>query len=798
MKRLGGIITVLLVVLCLGAVISCAGTKDAVVKNSKKENISNKLAKENARLLSEQLEESEPNQNAKPQRISAESAVKILPESFISEADVATQMLAVPKALQIKSKVADKKPSSVQKTLIEQKNSIAQKNSVAGKKSVEQKKSVLVSIDDKSDDNSVAGKSNDDNSSKGSVLFTLNRADKIKKNKADEIKNGESARKELKSSDEAVAKVEPPTMSVLQERLLGYESNKKATQKPKPSVVISKKYESKLAGLPTTSVMPMKPKVVIREKAYFAKRKKLPETAEVVVDIAEEAFVKFEDYESELAVLPVISVAPIKPEAVIREKAYLAQIIPLPKIAQEAPHITAEAVANKNVVAADEKVSLPSSKPLQISLRDSQTPFGLRESFISPAAVPNTVNNGSKANSAVGAAKNVAVNTTAATVDTAALVASVPETIFAAKNKNEQDALLKEISSANKIEKPVQVAGKRGVSSVYPQTYEPEDLEEASDFEMKPDFIYPEENISGLENQETIIKMRGNGWRIDSMNNYAMKLIERKNGKDESTTFRIKNGNPGTQQIKFTRYNEAENRQETQVYSVDIKPVLLADASDKNAAPKAKNAGKSKADDDYRRTLADHLYADESYAQAAVYYKKLIDENNADSELLYKAAYSMKESGNHDAALEYYRENLAQEGNPFYDESLIEYIQLLKERKEYDKAINEVYERGLTKGVSDDCTQKLYRMLGDLFFNVKNYTEAIRTYKTVLSLYPAGSGEDKAMFYLAYALELQENPEFKEAQRFYRELLNIYPESKYVNLSRSRIGFIDRHYIKVN
>ena len=158
----------------------------------------------------------------------------------------------------------------------------------------------------------------------------------------------------------------------------------------------------------------------------------------------------------------------------------------------------------------------------------------------------------------------------------------------------------------------------------------------------------------------------------------------------------------------------------------------------------------------------------------------------------------MKEAGNTKNAMEYYQKNLAEEGNPFYDDAIIEYIHLLKEQKEFDKAINVVYERGLSKSVSEDCTQKLYRTLGDLFFNVKNYTEAIRTYKTVLSLYPAGNGEDKAMFYLAYALELQENPEFKEAQRFYRELLDVYPESQYVNLSRSRIGFIDRHYIKVN
>ena len=336
------------------------------------------------------------------------------------------------------------------------------------------------------------------------------------------------------------------------------------------------------------------------------------------------------------------------------------------------------------------------------------------------------------------------------------------------------------------------------VSVVYPQVGEPEELEEVEDFEMKPDFVYPQEKISGLENQETIIRMQGDGWRIDSMNHNAMKLLERKNNRDGNTTFRIKNGNAGTEQIKFTRYNEDENRHEIRVYNVEIKPVLLTAENDKKKASKAKKASKSKGIDDYRKTLADHLFADENFAQASVYYKKLIDENIVDSELLYKAAHSMKEAGNTKNAMEYYQKNLAEEGNPFYDDAIIEYIHLLKEQKEFDKAINVVYERGLSKSVSEDCTQKLYRTLGDLFFNVKNYTEAIRTYKTVLSLYPAGNGEDKAMFYLAYALELQENPEFKEAQRFYRELLDVYPESQYVNLSRSRIGFIDRHYIKVN
>lgn len=716
MKRLGEIITVLLVVLCFGTVISCAGTKDAVVKDSKKGNTSNKSA--NAQSLSEPLNadlnkslnsssnkdlssSSNEDLNLETDELTqkADNTKKILPQSFLSEDCIAAQMLNVPNELQIENKEV---------ALIEK-------------------------ADEKFSDvpEEVALVSNEDNSSKGSVLFTLKRAD--------EIKNGESVPSEA-------AIVERPVMSVLQERLLGYKNDKKPAAKVEPSAVT------------------------------------------------------FENYKSELAVLPVISVAPIKPEAMIQEKTYLAQVISLPKIAEEAAgDMTIETAVEENAVQSGTDALLPTSKPLQISLGTSVNPFGLPESFISPSSAPDTVENLNRTENR--SADNAAVETKALPQienrrEILPPTTSVSEVVFAAKNQDEQNSALNEILSSNRIEMPT--VKNENISVVYPQASEPEELEEAADFEMKPDFIYPEEKISGLENQETIIRMQGAGWRINEMNNYSMKLIERRNGSDGSTTFRIKNGNAGTEQIKFTRYNEAENRQETKVYSVDIRPVLVAGENNKKAAPKAKNAANSKANDDYRKTLADHLYADENYAQASVYYKKLIDENIADSELLYKAAHSMKEIGNADTAAEYYQRNLAEEGNPFYDDAIVEYIQLLKERKEFDKAINEVYERGLAKGVSEDCTQKLYRMLGDLFFNVKNYTEAVRTYKTVLSLYPAGSGEDKAMFYLAYALELQENPEFREAQRFYRELLEVYPESQYVNLSRSRIGFIDRHYIKVN
>ena len=728
MKRLGGIITVLLVVFCAGTVISCAGTKNAIVKDSKKGNNTSKNPTENSTdSLSSPMQDSVDNTddavkvNVDELTQSLNQTEKILPEAFLETESFMAQMFDIPGVLSAKEIAAEE---SEIESLANQEEEIA-----CGK-----------------DDSLGNG---------GSVLFTLQRAE--------ELKNGESLPEESLSDEDFaeadIFQIERPTMSVLEERLLGYNGN------------------SDLDNALDEDVIKVEPS----------------------------AFT-FENYETELAVLPAISVEPIKPEATIQEDAYLVQIISLPKIAEEIVSESQETVVLDEVVLGDESqvtenVLVSEPKPLEIALGNSVTPFGLPESFLSPLANPDMV---------VQSMNNKEEDTNVlpkVEKQQEIVLPTIPEVIFASKKSEEQNIALDEILAENKIEIPANTGEKMSASEkkselkvavVYPQVGEAEELEEVADFEMKPDFVFPEEKISGLENQETIIRMQGDGWRVDSVNHYAMKLLERKTGKDGNTIFRIKNGNAGKEQIKFTRYNEDENRQEIQVYSIDIKPVLLTAENNKKNSPKAKKEKKSKAAEDYRRTLADHLYADENFSQACVYYKKLIDENIVDSELLYKAAHSMMKAGNTDTALEYYQRNLSEEGNPFYDDAIIEYILLLKDQKEFDKAINVVYERGLSKGVSDDCTQKLYRTLGDLFFNVKNYTEAIRTYKTVLSLYPAGNGEDKAMFYLAYALELQENPEFKEAQRFYRELLNVYPESQYVNLSRSRIGFIDRHYIKVN
>ena len=184
MKRLGGIITVLLVVFCAGTVISCAGTKNAIVKDSKKGNNTSKNPTENSTdSLSSPMQDSVDNTddavkvNVDELTQSLNQTEKILPEAFLETESFMAQMFDIPGVLSAKEIAAEE---SEIESLANQEEEIA-----CGK-----------------DDSLGNG---------GSVLFTLQRAE--------EIKNGESLPEESLSDEDFaeadIFQIERPTMSVL-------------------------------------------------------------------------------------------------------------------------------------------------------------------------------------------------------------------------------------------------------------------------------------------------------------------------------------------------------------------------------------------------------------------------------------------------------------------------------------------------------------------------------------------------------------------------------------------------------
>lgn len=332
---------------------------------------------------------------------------------------------------------------------------------------------------------------------------------------------------------------------------------------------------------------------------------------------------------------------------------------------------------------------------------------------------------------------------------------------------------------------PVDFEYQKEETAVLTQTEEKADL--------APLYGKGEDEISVKENKELNLTLNGNGWLLNEWNRSVFQLLERKNLEDK-TWFRLKAGSAGKEKLGFIRYNEAEDQKEAKFFSVVIMPQeVFPQKKERGGRKQEKNEEK-----DYRRSLADNLFAKENYAQALSYYRMLVQENQGDSELYYKAAKCSERSEKMKEAAEFYLKNLAEEGNPFYDDAIIEYVRLLKSQKEFQKGIQTIYQNGLTKEVGEKCVEELYKLLGDLLFNKKDYPEAVRIYKTVLSQYPNTEEADKVLFYLAYSLELQNNPEFEEAKRIYQTLQISYPESKYLHLSKSRVNSINRHYIKIN
>lgn len=304
-----------------------------------------------------------------------------------------------------------------------------------------------------------------------------------------------------------------------------------------------------------------------------------------------------------------------------------------------------------------------------------------------------------------------------------------------------------------------------------------------------------EDKLTAYENSEVNISIENGGWLIEKFSDELLTPVTRKNYPDR-TWVTLKTGMPGAGNIQFVRYDIDNDRYERRNFTITVKEREMF--GEKNKKSSKKNVKKAEKTPDYRKVLADNFYADGSYSDAVKSYEQLIEAGISDGEIFYKLGKSYYMTGNKAKAIENLNKNLSETGNPFYEEALIDYIMVLKEDKKYIEGIDAVYKLGFSKGVESKGKEQLYLLLGDLYFNIGNYPEATRAYKTFISGFPDSMSIDKAMFYLAYSLELKSAPDYKEAGKIYRSIIERFPESKYINLSRSRILHLDRHYLKVN
>jgi len=194
--------------------------------------------------------------------------------------------------------------------------------------------------------------------------------------------------------------------------------------------------------------------------------------------------------------------------------------------------------------------------------------------------------------------------------------------------------------------------------------------------------------------------------------------------------------------------------------------------------------------------IARDLFDSKKYRESKDIYEKILKNGSVDGEIYYNLGRINYILGDKDKAVENYALNLGINDNAFYKKSFLELINTYKESKKYKEAVD-VFNKHKKDEFSGDKDTAI--ILADLYYLIQSYGSAIAEYRKILNLFPETNVEDKALFYLANSLEKNNiNPDYKESYRLYKTLVDKFPESKYYQISKNRLLFLERHYLKVN
>ena len=308
--------------------------------------------------------------------------------------------------------------------------------------------------------------------------------------------------------------------------------------------------------------------------------------------------------------------------------------------------------------------------------------------------------------------------------------------------------------------------------------------------------------IEGKENDEISILIEKSGWIIKSLMPDIIKLKNREIVKD-NTLFTFKTTSSGVVDLVLIRYDENKNTIQRQPYRVKIKPRdLLSDKKQKKQTKDDKNTKKEQKKqekDDFRKILGNELFVQKKYNEAKGRFQALLDEGKVDGEIFYKMGIIEKELGNQDIGYDFFTKSIKEKDNPFFVPALKEIIKTQKDQKKYQEAVDTFYNYAMDENISEEEKEDLYLLLSEVYYNMKDFVSAANEYRRFVENYPNSINIDKTLFYLANSIEnYQLNPDFKESYRLYNIIVEKYPESKYYQLSKNRMLYLERHYLKVN
>lgn len=332
------------------------------------------------------------------------------------------------------------------------------------------------------------------------------------------------------------------------------------------------------------------------------------------------------------------------------------------------------------------------------------------------------------------------------------------------------------------------------------------------------------------EKSQFTITIPGANWILQKNFPKLLKVTKRISDADY-TSFRFDTLGSGYTEATFIKYDMENERIKRKIYKIDIVPeeIIMTkedispldevvtekktdtkqtddkETPEKTAETKSDNETgnivkeTSSESEDYRKDIADKLYRQRRYAQARKWFEELIAEEPEDSELNYKMGVIYKMLSDSKNAERHFRNNIEIGENPFYEDSLVEYINILKDNKKYRDAIETIFRYSEDIEFKGSTAENIHMLLADIYYLMSEYDESSKEYKRFYTLYPESSLAAKALFYLAYSLEKKQiNPEYKRAYSLYKELMKKYPESEYYGYGNKRKLHLERHYLKIN
>ncbi|MBN2546889.1 MAG: tetratricopeptide repeat protein [Spirochaetes bacterium] len=308
----------------------------------------------------------------------------------------------------------------------------------------------------------------------------------------------------------------------------------------------------------------------------------------------------------------------------------------------------------------------------------------------------------------------------------------------------------------------------------------------------------PLKEVNIEENKDFFISLKSPGWLLKEITPKLIEFFKRENF-NENTLFHFKSSASSKINVGFIRYDLNNKTIYRQAYLLNIMPRSILSVEKTNLYNNTKAEPENDRENDYLRNMANQQFDQKKYTEAKNLYLTLVKDGLSDGEIYYKLGIIEKETGDKNKAVEHFNNAIKEKNNAYYALALIELIKVYKELKRYTEAINSYYKIGTVSNMNTILAEDLQLLLADVYHEMKDFKSASIEYRRFMQKYPDSQKYDKALFYLAYSLEsLNFNADYKEAYRLYELLIKDFPESRYYNLSKKRILYLNRHFLKIN